>query len=285
MRSHTIKTTLLIALMMGLLMFIGQLVGGQNGLVLAFAFSILMNVGMYWFSDKLVLMGYRAKEVSESEAPRFHALVRRLSQQANLPMPKVYVIPGDTPNAFATGRNPDHAAVAATEGILRILSDDELEGVIGHELAHVKHRDILTSTIVATLAGTITFAARMAAYASMFGGNRDRENSNPAVELLLIILAPIAAMMIQFAVSRSREFAADAGGSEICKKPLSLANALRKLEQGADRIPMEHAGQATAHLFIVNPLRGGGMMKLFSTHPPTEERIARLEEIASNGSY
>jgi heat shock protein HtpX len=284
-RSYTIKTTLLIALMMGLLMFIGQLVGGQNGIVLAFAFSIVMNAGMYWFSDKLVLMGYRAREVTEAESPRLHGIVRRLCQQANLPMPKVYIIPGESPNAFATGRNPDHAAVAATEGILRILSDDELEGVLGHELAHVKHRDILTSTIVATLAGTITFAARMAAYAGMFGGNRDRENSNPVVELLLIILAPIAAMMIQFAVSRSREFDADAGGSEICKKPLSLANALRKLEQGSDRIPMEHAGQATAHLFIVNPLRGGGMMKLFSTHPPTEERIARLEEIASNGSY
>jgi heat shock protein HtpX len=284
MSANTLKTVLLMAAMVGLLLFIGQMVGGQSGIVVAFAFSILMNLGVYWFSDKLVLMSYGAKEVSEDEAPRLYKIVRRLAQQANLPMPRVYVLPGASLNAFATGRNPHHAAVAATEGILRALSDDELEGVMAHELAHIKHRDILIGTIVATMAGAITFVARMAAFAGMFGG-RGRENSNPIAELALILLAPIAAMLIQFAVSRSREFAADAGGAAICKKPLSLANALRKLEVAAERLPMETAGQATAHLFIVNPLRGGGVLKLFSTHPPTEERIARLQELAMSGNY
>jgi len=285
MNGNTLKTVLLLAAMVGLLLFIGQMVGGQSGIVVAFVFSILMNLGVYWFSDKLVLMSYGAREVSEDEEPRLYRIVRRLAQQANLPMPRVYILPGASLNAFATGRNPHHSAVAATEGILRALSDDELEGVMAHELAHIKHRDILIGTIVATMAGAITFVARMAAFAGMFGGGRDRENSNPIAELALILLAPIAAMVIQFAVSRSREFAADAGGASICKKPLSLANALRKLEVAAERLPMETAGQATAHLFIVNPLRGGGILKLFSTHPPTEERIARLQELAMSGKY
>jgi heat shock protein HtpX len=285
MNGNTLKTVLLMAAMVGLLLFIGQMVGGQSGIVVAFVFSILMNLGVYWFSDKLVLMSYGAREVSEDEEPRLYRIVRRLAQQANLPMPRVYILPGASLNAFATGRNPHHSAVAATEGILRALSDDELEGVMAHELAHIKHRDILIGTIVATMAGAITFVARMAAFAGMFGGGRDRENSNPIAELALILLAPIAAMLIQFAVSRSREFAADAGGASICKKPLSLANALRKLEVAAERLPMETAGQATAHLFIVNPLRGGGILKLFSTHPPTEERIARLQELAMSGKY
>jgi heat shock protein HtpX len=271
--------------MMGLLLFAGQFFAGEQGLLLAFVFSLLMNFGMYWFSDKIVLMSYRAKEVSEAEAPRLHRIVRRLSQQANMPMPKVYTIPGDTPNAFATGRNPEHAAVAATAGILQVLSDDELEGVMAHELAHIRNRDILISTIAATMAGTITFLARMAMYASMFGGSRDRENSNPIAEIALFILAPVAAMLIQFAISRSREFAADAVGAEISQRPLSLANALRKLEAGVKRTPMQSAGTATAHLFIVNPLRGGGITKLFSTHPPTHERIERLERLAMGGSY
>ena len=282
----TVKTVGLMVLMMALLMLVGQWLGQEQGLVLAFGISLLMNFGMYWFSDKLVLMSYRAKEATEEEAPRLYAIVRKLSAQAELPMPKVYVIPGESPNAFATGRNPEHAAVAATEGILEMLSEDELEGVIAHELAHVKHRDILTGTIVAAMAGAITFLTRMAMYASIFGGgSRDRENSNPIGEILLLILAPIAAMLIQFAVSRSREFAADEGGAKICGRPLSLANALRKLERGVDRVPMENAGTATAHMFIVNPLRGGGIMKLFSTHPPTEERIARLEELATSGIH
>ncbi len=285
MNGNTLKTVLLMAAMVGLFLFIGQMVGGQSGIVVAFVFSILMNLGVYWFSDKLVLMSYGAREVSEDEEPRLYRIVRRLAQQAHLPMPRVYILPGASLNAFATGRNPHHSAVAATEGILRALSDDELEGVMAHELAHIKHRDILIGTIVATMAGAITFVARMAAFAGMFGGGRDRENANPIAELALIVLAPIAAMLIQFAVSRSREFAADAGGASICKKPLSLANALRKLEVAAERLPMETAGQATAHLFIVNPLRGGGIWKLFSTHPPTEERIARLQELAMSGKY
>lgn len=277
----TVKTVGLMVLMMALMMLVGQWLGQEQGLVTAFVISLLMNFGMYWFSDKLVLMSYGAQQVSEQEAPRLHALVRKLAAQAELPMPKVYIIPSQNPNAFATGRNPDHAAVAATEGILKMLSEDELEGVISHELAHVKHRDILTGTIVAAMAGAITFLTRMAMYASIFGGgNRDRESSNPLGEILILILAPIAAMLIQFAVSRSREFAADESGARLSGRPLSLANALRKLEKGAERYPMENAGTATAHMFIVNPLRGGGIVKLFSTHPPTEERISRLEQLA-----
>jgi heat shock protein HtpX len=282
--TNSLKTILLMALMMGILLFIGEWMGGEQGLWMAFIFSLLMNFGMYWFSSKIVLMTYRAKEITEADSPKLFSIVRRLAAQAQLPMPKVYIIPGDSPNAFATGRNPEHAAVAATEGILRILSDDELEGVIAHELAHVKHRDILIATLVASMAGTITFVARMAMYASMFGGgDRDRENSNPFGQILLIILAPIAAMLIQFAISRSREFAADEGGAQISQRPMSLANALRKLERGAERIPMTNAGTATAHMFIISPLFGGGVTKLFSTHPPTEERIARLEQIAMGG--
>jgi heat shock protein HtpX len=282
--TNSIKTVLLMALMMGILLFMGDWMGGEQGLWMAFIFSLLMNFGMYWFSSKIVLMTYRAKEVTEADAPKLFSIVRRLAAQAQLPMPKVYIIPGDSPNAFATGRNPEHAVVAATEGILHLLSDDELEGVIAHELAHVKHRDILIATLVASMAGTITFVARMAMYASIFGGgSRDRENSNPFGQILLIILAPIAAMLIQFAVSRSREFAADEGGAQISQRPMSLANALRKLERGVEQIPMTNAGTATAHMFIINPLFGGGITKLFSTHPPTEERIARLEQIAMGG--
>ncbi|MBI2619971.1 MAG: zinc metalloprotease HtpX [Ignavibacteriales bacterium] len=277
---NSLKTVVLMALMMGLLLFAGQTLGGEGGLILALFFSLLMNVGMYWFSDKIVLMTYRAREVTEEEAPRLHSMVRRLATQANLPLPRVYVIPGETPNAFATGRNPHHAAVAATEGLLRLLSDDELEGVIAHELAHIRNRDILVSTIVATMAGTITFLARMVMYASLFGGRSRSEGSNPLGEILLLLLAPVAALLIQFAVSRSREFLADAGGAEISGKPLSLASALKKLQAGNERKPLETAGTATAHMFILNPLHGGGVMKLFSTHPPTEDRIARLEQLA-----
>jgi heat shock protein HtpX len=283
--ANSLKTVLLMALMMGVLLFIGDWLGGEQGLLMAFVFSLLMNFVMYWFSSKIVLMGYHAKEATEADAPKLFGIVRRLASQAQLPMPKVYIVPGDSPNAFATGRNPEHAVVAATEGILRVLSDDELEGVIAHELAHVKHRDILIATLVATMAGTITFAARMAMYASIFsGGSRDREGSNPIGQILLVVLAPVAAMLIQFAISRSREFAADEGGAQISQRPLSLANALRKLERGVEQIPMTNAGTATAHMFIVNPLFGGGITKLFSTHPPTNERIARLEQIAMGGN-
>ncbi len=281
-----VKTVGLMVLLMALMMLVGQWFGQEQGLILAFGFSLLMNLGMYWFSDKIVLMSYGAREVSEQDAPRLYGLVRKLSTQAQLPMPRIYIIPGETPNAFATGRNPEHAALAATEGILNMLRDDELEGVLSHELAHVKHRDILTGTIVAAMAGAIIFLTRMAMFASIFGGgSRERENSNPLGEILLLILAPIAAMLIQFAISRSREFAADEGGAKISGRPLSLANALRKLEIGVERFPMENAGTATAHMFIVNPLRGGGIAKLFSTHPPTEERIARLEEMAMGGIH
>jgi heat shock protein HtpX len=279
---NMMKTVFLMTLMMLLLLLIGQAFGGEQGLVMAFLFSLAMNFGMYWFSDKMVLMMYRAKEVTEAEEPRLVQMVRRLATQAQLPPPRVYIMQNETPNAFATGRNPDHAAIAVTSGILRALTDDELEGVLSHELAHVKHRDILTGTIVATMVGTITFIARMAGWAMMFSGGRrdDRDSGNGFSELALLILAPIAAVLMQLAISRSREFAADAGGAAISGKPLSLSSALKKLERGAEIVPMQNAGPATAQLFIVNPLRRGGIMKLFSTHPPIEERVARLEEIA-----
>ncbi len=274
------KTAVLMALMMGLFLFVGQMLAGESGLLMAFFLSLVMNAGMYWFSDKLVLIGYKAREVSEADAPRLVTMVRRLSAQAGLPMPRVYIIPANNPNAFATGRDPHHAAVAATEGLLSMLNDEELEGVMAHELAHVRNRDILVSTVVATMAGTITLVARMAMYASLFGGRSRESNSNPVGEILLLILAPIAAMLIQFAVSRSREFLADEGGAQISGKPHGLAGALRKLHAAAERIPLDGVKPNTAHLFIVNPLSGGGMMKLFSTHPPVEERIARLEQMA-----
>lgn len=278
---NTLKTAGLMTLMMVLLLLVGSFIGGESGMIMAFAFSLLMNFGSYWFSDKIVLMMYKATHVTEADNPRLYGIVTRVASQAQLPMPKVYVIPGDSPNAFATGRNPEHAAVAATEGLLRSLSDDELEGVIAHEFAHIKNRDILTGTIAATIVGTITFVARMAGWAMMFGGNRnERRDSNGFEAIAMLILAPIAAMLIQLAISRSREFAADAGAASFTGRPASLANALHKLEQAVERRPMEHASPASAHLFIVNPLSGTGMMKLFSTHPPIEERIARLQQIA-----
>ncbi len=282
---NTAKTVLLMTLVMVLLLLVGQLLGGTQGMTLALVFSLVLNFVAYWFSDKIVLKMYRARPVTEAEEPRLFSLIQRLSTQAQLPMPKVYVIPSQTPNAFATGRNPNHAAVAVTEGIIKLLSEDELEGVLGHELAHVKHRDILTGTIVATLVGTITFVARMAGWSMLFfgGGRDDRRGSSGLAELFLIIVAPIAAVLIQLAISRSREYTADERGSKICNKPLSLANALRKLERGVERIPMESANPASAHLFIVNPLRGGGILSLFSTHPPIEARIERLEKLAMGG--
>jgi heat shock protein HtpX len=241
-----------------------------------------MNFGSYWFSDKIVLAMYGAQEVTEAEAPDFYALVRQLAMQAGLPMPRVYVIPSETPNAFATGRNPEHAAVAATNGILRILTRDELLGVMAHELAHVKNRDILIQSIAATIAGAITYLAQMAQWAAIFGGGRsdDDEGGGGFGMILMAILAPIAAMLIQMAISRSREFGADRGGAEIAGNPLHLASALRKLEMANHQLPMQAATPASAHLFIVNPLTGGGLMSLFSTHPPVEERVRRLEEMA-----
>jgi heat shock protein HtpX len=281
MKMNTLKTVFLLTLIMVLLMLVGSMLGGQQGVIMAFIFSLMMNFGAYWFSDKIVLMMYRAKEVTESDAPQLFSLIARIASQAQIPMPRVYIIPESTPNAFATGRNPEHAAVAVTDGIMKILSQDELEGVIAHEFAHIKHRDILTGTIVATLVGTITFIARMAGWSMMFaGGDRDRRDSNGFAELALLILAPIAAMLIQLAISRSREFAADEGGAQICGRPLSLANALQKLERSAELVPMQNVSPSSAHMFIINPLRGGGVFKLFSTHPPVAERVERLQKLA-----
>jgi heat shock protein HtpX len=269
------KTALLLGALSGLLLLIGDLMGGQQGLMLAFAFAALMNLGSYWFSDKIVLRMYRAQEVGPTHP--LHQMTERLARQASLPMPKVYVIPDPSPNAFATGRNPQHAAVAATEGIMRALSQPELEGVIAHELAHVKHRDILISSVAATIAAAVMMVARMAMYAGMFGGGRDDRDgqSNPIALLGMMILAPIAAMLIQMAISRSREFAADAGAAQITGNPYALADALRKIDAIAKKVPLD-ANPATAHMFIVKPFAGAGLMSLFSTHPPTEKRVQAL---------
>ena len=241
-----------------------------------------MNFGSYWFSDKIVLKMYRAQEVTREQYPQLYDSVENLAMKAELPMPKVYVMENPTPNAFATGRNPQHSAVAVTTGILNLLKRDELEGVISHELTHVKNRDILVGTIAATLVGTITFIARMAGWAAMFSGGRDsRDRGNVFSDLALIIIAPIAAMLIQMAISRSREYMADEGGAQISGNPLALASALNKLQHGNEVIPMRNAGTSSAHMFIINPLSGKSLMKLFSTHPPIEERIARLQEIAA----
>jgi len=271
-----LKTALLLGLLSGLLLTIGELLGGANGLVIAFIFAAMMNFGSYWFSDKIVLRMYRAQPVGAGN--RLYTIVERLSRQAGLPMPKVYVIPDPSPNAFATGRNPEHAAVAATEGILQILSDTELEGVIAHELTHVQHRDILISSVAATIAAAIMMAARQAQFAAMFGGygGRDRDRgSNPIALLAMIVLAPLAAMLIQMAISRSREYAADAGGAQIAGNPYGLADALRKIDAVAKQVPLD-ANPATAHMFIVQPFTGGGLGSLFSSHPPTEARIRAL---------
>jgi len=279
--SNSVKTAALLAAMTVLFILIGGMLGGEQGMVVAFLFAGLMNFASYWWSDRVVLWMYGAQEVTEAQAPQFHALVRRLAQRAGLPMPKVYIIPTDSPNAFATGRNPQHAAVAATEGILRILSPDELEGVMAHELGHVRNRDILISTIAATMAGAIMMLARMAQFAAMFGGARRQDDDEGGGGggivgmILLAILAPLAAMLIQMAISRAREYLADATGAQISRKPWALADALEKLERGATALPME-ANPSTAHLFIVNPLRGSSLLNLFSTHPPVEQRVARL---------
>lgn len=282
---NTLKTAFLMALMMVLFLFVGGLLGGERGMVMAFLFSLVMNFGSYWFSDKIVLTMYRAQQVNEQEFPQLFRIVRNLVGKAGLPMPKVYVMQNPSPNAFATGRNPEHAAVAVTTGILNLLDEDELSGVIGHELAHVRHRDILIGTIAATLVGTITFIARMAGWALMFGGGRDnRDRDGEGIgSLFLLILSPIVAMLIQLAISRSREYLADEGGSEISGKPLSLASALNKLNAVNESMPMLNAETSSAHLFIVNPLSGKSFMKMFSTHPPIEERIRRLQAIASRG--
>jgi heat shock protein HtpX len=270
-----LKTALLLGLLSGMLLLIGDLMGGQQGLILAFVIAAAMNLGSYWFSDKIVLRMYRAQEVGAAHP--LYQMTERLARQAGLPMPKVYTIPDQSPNAFATGRNPQHAAVAATDGIMQVLSQPELEGVIAHELAHVKHRDILISSIAATIAAAVMMVARMAMYAGMFAGGRDDRDgqSNPIALIAMMILAPIAAMMIQMAISRSREFAADAGAARITGNPYALADALRRIDAIAKRAPLD-ANPATAHMFIIKPFSGGGLMSLFSTHPPTEARVQAL---------
>ena len=272
--SSGLKTAALLGGLSALLILIGGAVGGQGGLIFAFGLAVVMNVGSYWFSDKLVLRMYRAQQVGP-EHPLYRTTAR-LAQKAGLPMPKVYVIPDPSPNAFATGRNPEHAAVAATEGILRMLSDGELEGVIAHELAHVKHRDILISTVAATIAAAIMMLANMAQWAGMFAGSRnDRDGVNPIALIATALFAPFAAMLIQAAISRQREFAADRGGAEIAGSPMGLAQALRRIDSASKQIPLD-ANPATAHMFIMKPFTGGGMMQLFSTHPSTEARINAL---------
>ncbi len=278
---NMLKTVFLMTLMMVLFLFVGNLFGGKTGMTIALIFSILMNFGTYWFSDKIILSMYKAKEVTKETAPRLYILVEELSKNAQLPMPRVYVINDATPNAFATGRDPQHAAVAATTGLIRGLNNEELAGVLGHELAHVKHRDILIGTIAATFVGTLTYMAELAGWTLMFGGGRSSRNNDGISSLFLIILAPIAATLLQLAVSRSREFAADAGGAKISGNPLALASALGKLEYANKIKPVTNAGPASAHMFIVNPLSNKKLMKLFSTHPSTKERIRRLQEIAA----
>ncbi len=280
---NTVKTIGLMVFMTVLLVFVGAAIGGRGGMIMAFALATIMNVGSYWFSDSIVLRMYNAQPVSEAQAPELHAIVRSLVQKAGMPMPKVYIIPEETPNAFATGRNPEHAVVAVTQGIMRILSREELTGVIAHELAHIRHRDMLTGTIVATIAGAISMLAQMAQWAMIFGGGSrrdDNEGGSPIAALVMMIVAPIAAMLVQMAISRTREFEADKGGANLAGNPLGLANALLKLERGNQIVPMEDAKPAPAHMFIVNPLHGGGLMKLFSTHPPIAERVKRLNEMA-----
>ena len=281
------RTTILLAVLTALLVWLGDMFGGRQGAVMALILAGGMNFFSYWFSDKIVLKMYGAQEVSANDDPELHGIVQELATRAGLPMPKVYVIPEETPNAFATGRNPQHAAVAVTDGIRRILNKRELAGVLGHELTHVLNRDILISTIAATLAGAISYLAYMAQWGMMFGAGRDRDEEGGGGNifglLVMMIVAPLAAMLIQMAVSRSREYGADAGGAKICGDPLALASALRKLHMGAQNIPLQVSNataNATAHMFIVNPLSAGGIANLFSTHPPMEERIARLEAMA-----
>jgi heat shock protein HtpX len=279
--SNVFKTGLLLAVLTAMLVLLGGAFGGQQGMVIAFVIALAMNFFSYWFSDKIVLTMYRAQPITEADAPQLYGIVRRLATRAQIPMPPVYLIPTDTPNAFATGRNPEHAAVAVTQGIMRILDEDELEGVLAHELSHVKNRDVLISTIAATLAGAITYLAHMLQWGAMFGGRSadDEEGGgNPIAAIALAIVAPLAAMLVQMAVSRAREFEADATGARLAGRSWGLARALEKLEIASHAVPMQ-ANPATAHLFIVNPLTGQSLMRLFSTHPPVEDRIARLRAL------
>jgi heat shock protein HtpX len=287
---NTFRTVILLAVLSALVVWAGDMIGGRQGAVVALIFAGAMNFFSYWFSDKMVIAMYRGQEITANDDPELYGIVQDLAQRAGLPMPRVYILPQDTPNAFATGRNPQHAAVAVTSGIRRLLTKRELTGVLGHELSHVTNRDILVSSIAATLAGAISYIAYMAQWAMIFGGGRDRdsrEGGGGALGLLvMMIVAPLAALLIQMAVSRSREYGADDGGAKITHDPLALANALRKLERGAQQIPLETndaTASATAHMFIVNPFSGRSLANLFSTHPPIEERIARLEKMVGSG--
>jgi heat shock protein HtpX len=271
------KTGLLLAVLTTMLVLMGGALGGRGGMMIGLILALVMNVGSYWFSDKIVLSMYGAQAIDESQAPELFAMVRRLTQRAGIPMPRVYMISDDSPNAFATGRDPEHAAIAVTSGIMRILNTEELEGVLAHELAHVKNRDVLISTIAATLAGAITYVAHMLQWSAFMGGARDDDEGggSPVGALAMAIVAPIAAMLVQMAVSRAREYEADATGAALAKNTQGLQRALGKLHMASHAVPM-HANPATAHLFIVNPLTGRSLMTLFSTHPPIEDRIARL---------
>jgi heat shock protein HtpX len=286
---NSLKTVLLLGLLSGILLFGGQLLGGRQGLQMGLMIAIVMNFISYFFSDKIALAMYRAQRVTPEENPDVYAriapMVQRLTQKMNLPMPKLWIIPEDSPNAFATGRNPSNASVACTEGILRLMNDRELEGVIAHELGHVLHRDILISSIAATLAAAITFIARIAMWFGPRGHDDEDDRGSAWGGLLMMILAPIAAMLIQMAISRTREYSADAASAKYTGNPDGLIHALRKLEMGVQRIPMDAASPATAHMFILNPFGGGGLFRLFSTHPSTEERIRRLEEFKRIPAY
>ena len=278
---NRIKTVLLLAGLTAFLIFMGKVLGGRQGMYLAFLLALGMNFFSYWFSDKIVLRMYGAQEVSPAEAPQLHQMVEELAREAGIPKPRVYLIPDDSPNAFATGRNPEHAAVAATQGIMRLLTPTELKGVLGHELGHVRNRDILISTIAATLAGAIMILADIARFGAIFGLGRDDDEGPGLLGVIVMsIIAPLAAMLIQMAISRSREYLADETGAHLAHNPESLARALEKLAMGSQRVPMD-ASPATAHMFIVNPLTGSSLMNLFSTHPPIEERIARLRAMRS----
>ncbi|MBN1127837.1 MAG: zinc metalloprotease HtpX [Chitinispirillaceae bacterium] len=278
-----LKTTVLLGALTGLLMLFGNLAAGQNGMLMALVFAGLMNFGAFWFSDKIVLAMYRAKPVSEQDAPVLYRIVKRLADKAGMPMPKVYIIPTDAPNAFATGRSPKHASVAATAGIMRTLSEEELEGVMAHELAHVQNRDTLTATIAATMAGAIAYLATMVRWGAILGGRGSDNRGGLIGSLAMAFIAPIAALLIQMAISRSREYAADESGARLCGRPLALAGALERLEASARQRPLIGANPAAASLFIVNPFQGQALLSLFSTHPPMEKRIAKLRELAREG--
>ena len=284
---NQVKTLVFLAVITALFLWLGQRLGGSGGIMIALAFAAVMNIGVYWFSDRIVLRMYNAQPAGPSEAPDLYRAIQDLAMQANLPMPKVYLIPDAAPNAFATGRNPKHSSVAVTQGLLSMLNRDEIKSVIAHELGHIRNRDTLIMAVAATVAGALSHVANMAIWGAFLGGGSNSENEDhghPAGGLLALLIAPVAATLIQMAISRAREFLADEAGARFSGNPLALATALGKLEYARHRVPMEHGNPATAHLFIVNPFAGAGLAKLFSTHPPTEERIARLEVMSLRGA-